>query len=32
MDILFKRKKDRVISNDESKLKQKYKGKPEEAS
>ncbi len=28
MDILFKRQKDRVISNDESKLKQKYKGNP----
>ena len=28
MDILFKRQKDRIISNDESKLKQKYKGNP----
>ena len=28
MDILFKRKKDRVISNDETKLKQRYTGNP----
>ncbi|MDF1590205.1 MAG: killer suppression protein [Desulfobacterales bacterium] len=28
MDILFKKQKDRIISNDESKLKQKYKGNP----
>ncbi len=28
MDILFKKPKDRLISNDESKLKQKYKGNP----
>jgi len=28
MDILFKKQKDRIISNDESKLKLKYKGNP----
>lgn len=28
MDILFKKEKDRAISNDESKLKQKYRGNP----
>jgi len=28
MDILFKKQKDRIISNDEFKLKQKYKGNP----
>ncbi|MFH2219025.1 MAG: killer suppression protein, partial [Pseudomonadota bacterium] len=28
MDILFKKQKDRIISNDESKLKQKHKGNP----
>ena len=28
MDILFKKQKDRVIANNESKLKQKYKGNP----
>jgi plasmid maintenance system killer protein len=28
MDILFKRKKDRELANNESKLKQKFKGNP----
>ncbi len=28
MDILFKKKKDQVITNNESKLKQKFKGNP----
>lgn len=31
MDILFKKQKDRIISNDESKLKQKFKGNPRRA-
>ena len=28
MDILFKKQKDRIIANNQSKLKQKYKGNP----
>ena len=32
MDILFKKQKARITSNDESKLKQEYKGNPRRSS